>query len=194
MLQFWFGGDGGDGPLCPQFATWFQASDATDRDIDSRFGVTVSAAVAAGAAPWPVKDVPHEDVVAAIVLLDQFPRNLFRGTAKAFSGDTAALGMTLTAIADGWVLDVDPMMAMFVLMPLQHAENEALQHLSVELTRRLADKHPDNALMGSVVEFAEKHRDIIVQFGRFPHRNKVLGRKSTAEEVTYLKDAETFGQ
>ena len=117
--------------------------------------------------------------LAAILVLDQFPRNLFRGDARAFATDEAALGLAKRAIAEGIDLKLTPAQRSFVYMPFQHSEEKADQARSIELFTALGN--PLN------LDFAIRHKDIIDRFGRFPHRNAILGRTTTDEEATFLK-------
>jgi uncharacterized protein (DUF924 family) len=135
-----------------------------------------------GAAGW--RESP-ETLLAAIVLLDQFSRNIHRGTAEAFAADPLALGLTLEAIGKGWDLDMDKDQLQFLYLPLEHAEDAAMQRLSVQKFASLDDDY----LLG----YARKHADVIERFGRFPSRNAALGRKSTSEELEFLKEEEPGG-
>ncbi len=155
-------------------------------------------------------------MLASVIVLDQFTRNVFRGSAKAFAADHLALSLAQHAIAQGWdktisvgqCLDkaVDPNDASqkgavpfqtFLYLPLEHAESIAVQDQCVAVVKEaahVAQGSPYEQLGAATLKYAEDHRKIIERFGRFPHRNAVLGRESTPEEEEYLKTAERFGQ
>lgn len=128
-----------------------------------------------------------EGMLALVITLDQFPRNLYRGDANSFATDALALSLALEAIDKGFDLALPKNQRMFFYLPMQHAEDLDIQERSIELTvERVGDE--------TNIEYAKLHRDIIARFGRFPHRNAILGRESTPEEEAYLaEDAPTFG-
>ncbi len=135
--------------------------------------------------------------LALIILLDQFRRNIYRGTKKAYSHDKKALRLAVEGIVEGLDRQLDPLERVFFYMPLQHAESARVQRKSVQVFRRLAQSVSETLTetFDTFAQFAELHCDIIEQFGRFPHRNKVLGRNNTPEEEVYLNgDAPSFGQ
>jgi uncharacterized protein (DUF924 family) len=121
-----------------------------------------------------------EGALALLILLDQFPRNIFRNSAHAFATDALAQGVTLRAIEKGFDAATDSALRVFFYMPLEHAEDIALQERAVVLVEALGD--------AEFLRYARLHRDVIARFGRFPHRNPVLGRKSTPEELAYLAE------
>ena len=168
VLDFWFG-------LPPEKR--FAKDDALDREIAERFGILRDRVLATEAAGW--RDDP-DALLAAIVLLDQFSRNLHRCAAQAFAADPLARALVDQAIARGWERRYPPDRRVFLYMPLMHAEDPALQALSVEAYEALGLK--ENA------RFARDHRDVIARFGRFPGRNAALGRTSTAEEQAWLDE------
>ena len=151
-----------------------------DRHIAERFGKVREAVVRSRAAGW--RDTP-ETLAAAIVLLDQFSRNMFRGSAKAFEADGLALELCKEALAKGWVDKVRKPLPSFILMPLQHSENLEDQERSVA---EFQVRDPLN------YKYALLHRDQIKRFGRFPGRNQALGRVSTPEEREVIERGETF--
>lgn len=153
---------------------------AMDRHVADRFGKVREEVLATKAAGW--RDHP-ETLAAAIILLDQFSRNMFRGSAKAFEADPLALELCKEALAKGWVDKVEKPLPSFMLMPLQHSENIEDQERSVAEFR---DRDPLN------YKFALLHRDQIRRFGRFPGRNQALGRVSTPEEREAIERGETF--
>lgn len=135
--------------------------------------------------------------VALILLTDQMPRNIFRGTARAFATDPIALAQSRELVDSGDHLALHPIERTFAYMPLEHAEDRTMQALSVECFTRLAAAAPraHQKLFDEYIEHAAEHRAIVDQFGRFPHRNKVLGRTPTAEEAAFLADSgRNFGQ
>lgn len=195
VLDFWFRGAD---PLAPPpdevAALWFRSTPALDAEVRERFGSSINAAIRGELDEWSV-DAPGR--LALILLLDQLPRNAFRGAAAAFSGDAAALRHSLDAIAEMQDLALPPLHRGFVYLPLEHAEDPAMQARCVALMTRAAAEAPP-ALAGlsrTWVAYAEQHQALIARFGRFPHRNEVLGRVSTPDELAYLAGGgETFGQ
>ena len=151
-----------------------------DRHIAERFGRIREEVLTTRAASW--RDTP-ETLAAAIILLDQFSRNMFRGSAKAFEGDPLALELCKLALDKGWIDAVPKPLPSFMLMPLQHSENLADQERSLAEFR---GRDPLN------YKYAILHRDQVKQFGRFPGRNQALGRVSTAEERAVMDLGETF--
>ena len=174
VLDFWFGAE----PLATR-AEWFRKDEAFDARIRARFGGLVDDAID-GRLPLPDG---AEAVLARLILLDQFPRNLFRGQARAFAGDATARALALGLIDAGGERVLHPLQRWFVYLPLEHAEDLALQDRSCALFAALAAEAPG---FDSALDYAERHRDVIRRFGRFPHRNAALGRASTDEERAYL--------
>jgi uncharacterized protein (DUF924 family) len=154
---------------------WYKRHDDFDADIRARFLTTYESARDGKLASWEDSD---DGTLALILLLDQFPRNLFRNDPRAFATDAAACALAKRAIASGVGDRVDPDMRQFIYMPLMHSEDMADQEHCCALFR--ATDNADN------IKFADIHADIIRRFGRFPHRNAVLGRDTTAEEQAYL--------
>jgi uncharacterized protein (DUF924 family) len=166
VLDFWFG-------LDPE--THFAKDEALDRTIAERFGALRDQVLATEAIGW--RDDP-DTLLAAILLLDQFSRNLHRGSAQAYAADPLALDLCLSAIDAGWEDRYPPGRLAFVYMPLMHAESRAMQDLSVAKFAELGREEN--------LSFARDHRDVIRRFGRYPSRNAMLGRASTQEEQVYL--------
>ena len=158
----------------------FRKDPHVDRHIAERFGSLRNEVLRTRAAGW--RETP-ETLVAAIILLDQFSRNMFRGSAKAFEADGLALELCKLAMERGWVDNVRKPLPTFMLMPLQHSENIADQERAVAQFR---DRDPLN------YKYALLHRDQIKRFGRFPGRNQALGRVSTPEELEAIQRGETF--
>jgi uncharacterized protein (DUF924 family) len=195
VLEYWIGNADND----PEEARsrndlWFSSSANTDAEIERRFADIVVAARAGNDREW---SRTPEGLLARIIVLDQFPRNLYRGTAEAFSSDSQALRASLELQSKELLEELGWMSRVFALMPMQHAEDLAVQERSVELFESLASKCDTGhrPILEHNAKFARLHRDIVRRFGRFPHRNRILGRTSTAEEEGWLEDgAPTFGQ
>jgi len=156
---------------------WFAKDDAFDANIRARFLATHETAARGELAAW--EDTP-EGVYALMILLDQFPRNLFRGSPRAFATDAQALAIAERAIARGLDKTFAPPESRFIYMPFMHAEDLAHQERCIALCEASGD--PEG------VKFAVLHRDIIRDFGRFPHRNPILGRKATPQEQDFLDE------
>ena len=179
VLEFWFGAPGsaehGSLRKC-----WFEKDPAFDADIRRRFLVLVDEAAAGRLDDWA--DRP-EGLLALIVLLDQFPRNLFRDAPRAFATDAQALALAQQALAQGVDALLMPVARAFIYLPFEHSEDLAMQDRAVALFSALA-QHGE--AFASYLDYAERHRDVIRRFGRFPHRNAILGRASTPEEIAFL--------
>ncbi|MEX3009974.1 DUF924 family protein [Hoeflea sp. TYP-13] len=154
---------------------WFTKSDALDRDIAGRFGATHLALAGGVPQEWWAS---AEAVLALIIVFDQFPRNIYRGTPLAFATDCLALKEAKGAIDAGLDQLVDPVRRQFFYMPFEHSEALEDQDRSVDLFIALENEE--------LLRYAHAHRDLIVKFGRFPHRNSILGRDNTSEETAYL--------
>jgi len=182
--DFWFGELDENG-LCKtdRNALWFGADEATDTRCRALFGASLADALNGKLDSWEATD---RGLVALVVLLDQFSRNIHRGTALAFGGDPKALALAQDAIASGRYLRLPLIHRVFLYLPLEHSEELALQHQCVGLFEELAlvSDHPQFA---SFTRYAIAHRDVIAKFGRFPHRNVALGRSSSATEMAYLE-------
>lgn len=156
--------------------SWYKRDDAFDAEIRSRFLATWQKAAAGELSSWEASD---DGAVALTIVLDQFPRNMFRGDAKTFSSDPLAREVASRAIDRGVDARIDPLLREFLYLPFMHSEHLADQRRCVALFRQHGG-HPDN------LKYAEDHADIIRRFGRFPHRNRVMGRETTAEEQAFL--------
>jgi uncharacterized protein (DUF924 family) len=174
VIDFWFGSGERD-------KRWFEKNAAFDEEVRKRFLALHEEAKAAKLAHW--RNEPAE-CLALIVLLDQLPRNMFRGTARAFATDSLALELAKHAVAKGFDRAMRPVERMFVYLPHEHAESLEEQLRACELTAPLAAF----AETADTYRYATLHRDIIQRFGRFPHRNAILGRASTLEEIEFLKE------
>ncbi|HMN75424.1 MAG TPA: DUF924 family protein [Burkholderiaceae bacterium] len=180
VLDFWFGAPGSATDGKPR-AEWFRKSDAFDRAIERGFAPLIEAALAGGLREW---DAQPASALARIVLLDQFTRNVFRGTPRAFAGDALALAAARALVADGRDLALPPQQRAFAYLPFEHAEDLAMQDESMRLYTRLDGEAQGFA---GTLDYARRHRAIIERFGRFPHRNAILGRASSAEEIAFLE-------
>jgi uncharacterized protein (DUF924 family) len=180
VLAFWFGVDG-DHPEARgnSRAAWFKKDAAFDDEIRTRFLPCYEAAAAGALAHW--LQMPRS-CLALIVVLDQFPRNMFRNSPRAFAADPLARAATEHALGAGFDLTMLPVERQFVYLPLEHSESLTDQERCLLLMKGLAEFPQTRDLH----IWAEKHRVIIARFGRFPHRNAVLERESTAEETAFL--------
>jgi uncharacterized protein (DUF924 family) len=175
VLDFWFGAPGSLEYGKPREA-WFKKSDDFDARIRERFLPAYEAAAAGQRAHW--RDSPLT-LLALIIVLDQFPRNMFRESPRAFAADAMALDAARHMTAMGWDMRLNAVQRQFVYLPFEHAENLDAQRTSLQLFGTLGND--------GLLEWAWKHYVIIERFGRFPHRNAVLGRASTAAETTFLE-------
>jgi len=181
VLDFWFLPIGVKGHNM-QRPEWFRKDDAFDREIFAQFGDAVEDALAGGLRSWD--DEGTQGALARILVLDQFARNIYRGTPKAFAGDMLALEAALAIDNSGANQTLPPVQRAFAYMPFEHAESLAMQQRCVILFEKLAGAA---AGFESMLDYAKRHHDVIRKFGRFPHRNDILGRPSTPEEVEFLK-------
>ena len=173
---------------------WYGFDTATDTLIRDRFGALIEAAISGSHRSWENQALSR---LALIVVLDQFTRNIHRGRAGAFDGDARALRLALDAIDRGMDHEVDPIPRGFFYLPLQHAEDLAVQERSVRMAERLDAecRAAFENFSGGLSSYAREHRDIVARFGRFPHRNEALSRESTADELVYMAgDVPTYGQ
>ena len=177
VLGFWFG----DPPATEPRAEWFRKDAAFDAQIRERFGATLDAALQGGLRDW---DSTPQGALARIVVLDQFTRNAFRDTPGAFAGDALALAAAQALVASGADRALGAWQRQFVYLPFEHAEDLAMQDESVRLFTRL---HAETQGFAGSLDYAQRHRAIIERFGRFPHRNAILDRPSTAEERAFLQ-------
>lgn len=187
LIAFWFGPFDEHGRPHPDHrARWFGGGDAFDEEIREHFGERVEQALAGQLDSWA--DTP-EGRLALVLLLDQLPRNLFRGSARSFAGDAAALAIGIAGLDGPDAESLLPAQAVFLVMPLMHAEDLALQERCIRefeaLSQRASEPMREN-LAGNV-DYGRRHRDVIARFGRFPHRNAVLGRETTREEAEFLE-------
>lgn len=187
VLEFWFGTSGADGAIDPtRRKMWFKSGAQHDDEIRGRFGGLHERASRGALDEWTAT---VRGRLALIVVLDQFSRHIYRGTARAFAQDPAAQKLTLAGIDNGIDRELAPVQRSFFYLPLEHVEDPALQALSVECYERLAAAVTDKWRKdyASFLDYARRHRDVIERFGRFPHRNAALGRPSTPEEIAFLQ-------
>jgi uncharacterized protein (DUF924 family) len=175
ILEFWFGH--GESVDADHQRRWFVADPAFDQLCVESFAADYAAAAAGQLDEW--KHEPRS-CLALVILLDQFPRNMFRNTARAFASDTAALSVARDAIAEGFDRRLQPFQRAFFYMPFEHSEQIADQDECVRLCRDLGREHPECA---DFLPYAESHREVIRRFGRFPIRYGELGRDSTPDEI-----------
>ena len=180
VLDFWFlpAGEAGHGA---QRREWFVKDPAFDAAIRARFGDLITRATAGGLREWDEQG--PRGVLARILVLDQFTRNVHRHTPDAFAGDVLALAAARALVDSGAHLQLTPGERQFVYLPFEHAEDAGMQERAVELFTELAAQH---AGFGDALDYAHRHRGVIARFGRFPHRNPILGRASTPDELDYL--------
>ena len=195
ILAFWFGRAAEDPAEATSRETlWFEPSRETDSLIREHFAPLVEVAARGEFDRW--LQAPRS-ALAVILVLDQFPRNIWRGTARAFAHDALALRATREAVARGHLRELAPLEQAFLVLPFQHSESIEDQRESVRLSSEIAQAAPLGwrALLERYLQFARQHLHLIEQFGRFPHRNRVLGRDPTPEEEAYLRAGGTrFGQ
>ena len=195
VLDFWFSGRELDSPnIDARMDRWFGSDPDMDQEIRDQFSDLVAKGSTGELDHWA--STP-EGRLALIILLDQFRRNIYRGSADAFNEDKRALRLCVEGIVDKVYKKLSPEQQIFFFMPLQHSESRKVQEKSVNIYRALANRVSETLreTFLTTAQFAELHRDIVDQFGRFPHRNEVLGRENTAEEEQYLSgEAPSFGQ
>jgi len=194
ILDYWFGGKLSDASAIKAHSRrWFKASAAMDHEIQVRFGDWIE----------PLAETDPDDfdspekLLAAILVLDQLPRHLFRGSARAFAFDDKALQLLDKALQQGWDAHLSPLQACFLYMPLQHAEDLERQQQGLALLRKLHEKADPlyRPFIATNLKYADQHLQLIRRFGRFPHRNQTLGRSSTSEEIAHMTtDGRHFGQ
>lgn len=184
VLTFWFGE-----PSSPDYGAyrtfWFQSTPDLDAEISQKFGSIYDRAIQG---ELDSLSETAEGALSLILILDQFPRNMFRGKPQAFSSDGKALAIAKEAISKGLDQKLRPFQLLFFYLPFQHSESLQDQEKSLELYAALGQQES--------MRYAQGHYDLIKRFGRFPHRNAILGRENTPEERSYLAhpDTQSFGQ
>ncbi len=187
VLHYWFGDAADDADvIAAKGALWFRGGDAVDAEIRARFSRLCEQAAAGALEEW--RATP-QGCLALVILIDQFSRNLFRGDARAFAHDAQARAWVTEGLQAGVDRALRPIERVFFYLPLEHSESLADQDRSVALFAALRDAVPASlrAAFDGYLDYAERHRDVIARFGRFPHRNAALGRTSTADEADYLR-------
>jgi len=157
---------------------WFRKDYNFDKKLRIRFSKSLEMALEDKLESWSSSKY---GCLALILLLDQFTRNIFRGSPRAFSGDKKALELSFKCKKNGYLKNENLHFCHFMLLPMMHSEKISVQDLSLQLFKNLNDK--------KIYDYAFRHREIIKRFGRFPHRNSILQRKSTAEEIEFLSNA-----
>ena len=186
LLEWWFGSaDDPNAVAAQQGRLWFGKRDSQDLEARTRFGDQVEQALTGGLTDWA--QCP-EGWLALVLLLDQLPRMIFRDSPKAFSGDIRAQALVAQGMAADFDRQLRPIQRVFIYLVFEHSEHLAVQNEGVSRYIELVAQQPDvdRALFADYLDYAEKHQKVIAQFGRFPHRNAVLGRESTAEELAFL--------
>jgi uncharacterized protein (DUF924 family) len=188
LLTFWFGSGTLSDPryVGERVQMWFGKNEKVDEQMRTRFGPWLDACAAGELASW------RESVrgrLATVLLLDQVPRNSFRGQRRAFAYDPEALACTRAALSQGDDKVLHPVECIFLLLPFEHSENLKDQEESLRRFSELAERTPPalRQIADGTLDYARRHHEIITRFGRFPHRNSILGRTSTLEEVEFLK-------
>ena len=179
VVDFWFGASG-SAEYGRARKAWFAKDDGFDAAIRERFGPLIERALRGELEAWAAAP---ETALARILLLDQFTRNAYRGTPRSFAGDAQALAAASRMVGARQDQALPVFMRGFVYLPFEHAESLAMQDEAIRLLGRLCDEAPCES---SMLDYAHRHRAVIERFGRFPHRNEILGRQSTAEELAYL--------
>ena len=188
LLYFWFGDNPDDVVVAEAKAgLWWGHKPETDEEIRERFGTAAAAAAVGVLDHWAGSPRGR---LALILLLDQMPRVIHRGQPESFSVDVDALKFAEQGLASGADRLLRPIERVFFYLPFEHSEDLKDQERSVELFRELAGSVPEahRETFGSFIDFAVRHHEIVARFGRFPHRNQVLGRESTADEMAFLEE------
>ncbi|MDH5539628.1 MAG: DUF924 domain-containing protein [Rhizobacter sp.] len=180
VLDFWFGAEG-SAAHGHQRKEWFAKDSAFDAQIAQQFGSVVNTALAGGLQHWVAHTAGR---LARIIVADQFTRNVFRDTPRAFAGDALALADARKMVDSGFDQQLPPLQRAFAYLPFEHDEDLASQDRSVTLFRALAQQ---DATLAPMLDYAQRHHAVIARFGRFPHRNAILSRPSSDEELAFLK-------
>lgn len=195
ILEYWFGSSTPQPQdMEERGKLWFGADAAVDETIKTRFGALVRDAKAGGFPQW---ESAARSRLALIILLDQFTRNVYRGRVDAFAGDARALRLTLEGVDVGMDRELSVVDRLFFYIPLEHSEDIRMQERCVAAHEALHEECATQfkPFVANSLRYAREHRDVIASFGRFPHRNKTLGRAPTQEEAAYLSGGgSTYGQ
>ena len=184
VITFWFGNPTARAPAGDIRQRWFKKSDNFDREIREQFGDLYAALMVGQHAAWLESGL---GCLARVLVLDQFSRNMFRNDPASFASDALALATTDHVLGQGSLTELSPDGQCFLLMPLMHAEDPARQAQSVEQFAALAERAPEQSGLSNNVDYAHRHKQIVDRFGRYPHRNAILGRESTPEELDFLQ-------
>ena len=189
LIDWWFGADPGTAAevAAERQGLWFGKRDSQDREAQTRFGALVEQALAGELQGWA--DAP-QGWLAQLILLDQLPRMIFRDTPRAFAGDSLAQPLLQDGLERSWDRRLAPIQRVFAYLVFEHAEDLPLQNRAVELFANLVNEAAadEQALFADFLDFAERHQRVIARFGRFPHRNAILGRASTDVELAFLRE------
>ncbi|MFL1527019.1 DUF924 family protein [Pseudomonas sp. O230] len=186
LLEWWFGTlESPNDIAADKGRLWFGKRDSQDLEARTRFGDWVEQALAGGLTDWAQRP---EGWLALVLLLDQLPRMIFRDTPKSFAGDIRAQALVAQGIAADFDRQLRPIQRVFIYLVFEHCEHLAVQDEAVSRFIALVAEQPeaDRAVFADNLDYAERHREVIARFGRFPHRNTVLGRESTAQELAFL--------
>ncbi|MGE8496705.1 MAG: DUF924 family protein [Pseudomonas sp.] len=188
LLDWWFGSDPqatAAEAAASQSRLWFGKRDSQDQEARKRFGELVSKAMAGELSAWQAHP---SGWLATVLLLDQLPRMIFRDTPQAFAGDSQAQALVETGLASGLDQQLAPLQRVFIYLVLEHAEDPLAQARSVDLFAGLhtTAAAADRAVFADYLDYAQRHQQVIERFSRFPHRNGILGRASSAEEQAFL--------
>ncbi|WP_236188695.1 DUF924 family protein [Pseudomonas pharyngis] len=186
LLDWWFGqSESAKDVTAEKGKLWFGKKDSQDLEARERFGVFVDQALAGELTEWTQHP---EGWLALVLLLDQLPRMIFRDTPKAFSGDLRAQKLVAQGIAADFDRQLKPIQRLFIYLVFEHCENLAVQNEAVSRFIELVAEQPEaeRGVFVDNLDYAERHQRVIARFGRFPHRNAVLGRESTVEELEFL--------
>lgn len=187
LLEWWFGSAESPSEVAKaKGKLWFGKDQAQDAEAKSRFGDLVESALSGGLKEWTENP---DGWLALVLLLDQLPRMIYRDTPKAFAGDERAQKLVAHGLKLGRDQHLDPLHRSFIYLVLEHTENLDAQNQAVARFTDLLPLLPatDREFLTSSLDYAERHREVIKRFGRFPHRNDILGRVSTPEEIEFLK-------
>jgi uncharacterized protein (DUF924 family) len=187
VLEFWFGASGSASEIAGrQRKLWFGKTPENDQAVSDRFSATLAAATAGKLDHWA--NSPRGRL-ALVIVLDQFPHHIFRDQPQAFATDPKALALSLAALTASEDRQLTPIERVFLYLPLEHAESLEMQERSMSLYEALANEvtADERALFDGFLDYARKHRDVVARFGRFPHRNAILERPSTPDELEFLK-------
>ncbi|WP_044873023.1 DUF924 family protein [Pseudomonas sp. LFM046] len=188
LLDWWFGPEASASQTAgARQGLWFGKKDSQDAEARERFGDLVEQALDGGLTAWTEQP---DGWLALLVLLDQLPRMIFRGSPRAFSGDSRAQALVADGLARGLDRHLSPIRQVFIYLVLEHAEDLASQERALYRYHLLLDGADarERELFAGFLDFSERHRVVIARFGRFPHRNAVLGRASSDEESAFLQE------